>query len=77
MTLRIYLDTSVFSAYLDARAPERMESTREFWARLGQFEPHASALVAEELSFTPDAGRRAALDLPVLEILSPPELLGD
>jgi predicted nucleic acid-binding protein len=32
--LRVYLDTSVFSAYIDERTPERRQLTVEFWLRL-------------------------------------------
>jgi hypothetical protein len=34
MKLRIYLDTSVFSARFDERAAERQAETEEFWKRL-------------------------------------------
>jgi hypothetical protein len=33
MKLKLYLDTSVFSAYLDDRAPDRRAQTVEFWER--------------------------------------------
>ena len=44
MALRVYLDTSVFSARFDERAPERMRLTEEFFARLREFEPATSSL---------------------------------
>ena len=34
MKQTIYLDTSIVSAYYDARNPERQKLTREFWAKL-------------------------------------------
>ncbi len=61
MKLRIYLDTSVISAYFDERAPDRMAETRLFWAKLGQVEVSTSVLVREELERTPDPERRAAM----------------
>ena len=58
MKLRVYLDTSVISAYFDDRAPDRMAETRAFWSKLPQFEVSTSALVREEIERTPDARRR-------------------
>ena len=59
--LRIYLDTSVFSAYADERLPDRQQQTRDFWRRLGEFEPSTSELARTELSLTTDQSRRRAL----------------
>jgi predicted nucleic acid-binding protein len=61
MKLRIYLDTSVFSAFFDDRAPDRMSQTREFWERITQFEASTSELAREELAQTLDPSRRAKL----------------
>ena len=47
--MRLYLDTSVFSAYHDARTPERMEMTRDFWSQLEKHEKLCSDLTLEEL----------------------------
>ena len=58
MKLRVYLDTSVISAYFDDRAPDRMAETRTFWLRLSEFEVSTSALVREEIERTLDPGRR-------------------
>lgn len=58
MKLRIYLDTSVFSAYYDDRIPERQRETQEFWKGLAQFEIATSELAKEELSQAPEAGQR-------------------
>ncbi len=52
--LRVYLDTSVFSAYEDSRLPERQTQTREVWRRLGLFDVGTSELAREELSQTSD-----------------------
>lgn len=61
MKLRVYLDTSVLSAYCDERAPERMAETREFWARLAEAEASTSDLVLDEVERTPDEGRRSVM----------------
>jgi predicted nucleic acid-binding protein len=59
---KLYLDTSVPSAYLDERAPDRQRLTIEFWqSRLPDFEANISGLVLEEVRSTPDAHRRAAM----------------
>lgn len=58
MKLRIYLDTSVLSAYYDDRAPERQGQTKALWARLRQFEVATSELVRQEIEQTPDPSRR-------------------
>ncbi len=59
---RLYLDTSVLSAYWDERKPERMEETRTFWAeRLPGFEATISTLVMAEVGGTPDAERRDSI----------------
>jgi predicted nucleic acid-binding protein len=47
--MKLYLDTSVFSAYYDERTPERMKMTRDFWPSLEQHEKLCSQLVIEEL----------------------------
>ena len=57
----VYLDTSVVSAYFDAREPWRQELTRQFWGRLPGFEPVISELVLSELQATRDAARREEL----------------
>lgn len=38
MKQRVYLDTSVLSALGDVRAPDRQALTREFFARIAEFE---------------------------------------
>lgn len=48
--MRLYVDTSVFSAYYDERAPERTELTLEFWTKLSTHEKLCSELTIEELS---------------------------
>ena len=61
MKLRVYLDTPVFSAYLDERTPERRAQTEEFWVKLREFEVATSELAREELAQTSDPVRRQSL----------------
>lgn len=61
MKLRVYIDTSVFSARLDDRGPERRLQTEEFFARLGTFDVSTSTLTSVELAQTQEAGRREKL----------------
>jgi len=61
MKLRIYLDTSVFSADYDDRLTERQRETEEFWTRLAEFEVTTSELAQEGLDQTPEPERRAKL----------------
>jgi len=58
MRLKIYLDTSVFSAYLDDTNPERMNLTRHFWKHLKGFDVNISKQVLAEITATPDAKRK-------------------
>lgn len=48
--MRLYLDTSVFSAYYDIRTPERMQATQEFWRILPAHELLCSELTERELA---------------------------
>ena len=61
MKLRVYLDTSVFSAYFDERMPERQAQTREFWERLAEFEVATCSGAREEMEAVEDVGRRDAV----------------
>ena len=61
LKLRVYLDTSVFSAFLDERSPERQAETKELWKRLRQYELSTSELAREELERTPDPVKRDRL----------------
>ncbi len=71
MKLRIYLDTSVISAFYDGRAPDRQAVTQEFWARLEEFQAATSELTVDELRQCDDASLRAKFE----ERLSGLELL--
>ena len=80
---RLYLDTTVPSAYIDPRAPERQRLTREFWdERMSAYEPAISALVLGEIRDTPDADKRRQLEalvgsFPVLTMSAAAEALAD
>ncbi len=52
--LKVYLDTSVFSAYFDSRSPMRQNQTKEFWGQLNKYERCASDLVLDELNAVTD-----------------------
>ena len=52
MKLRVYLDTSVFSAFYDSRVTDRQAETEDFWKRLDHFELSTSKLTRQELSQT-------------------------
>jgi hypothetical protein len=59
---QVYLDTTVPSAYVDPRAPERQRLTQEFWQeRLPSYEGVISVLVLAEIHETPDAEKRTQL----------------
>jgi len=52
--LAIYLDTSVFSAYLDERTPSRMDLTQDFWKSIDDYDKYISNVVLEELDAITD-----------------------
>ncbi len=61
---RLYLDTTVPSAYIDTRTPDRQRLTEEFWReRLPSYEPLISVLVSAEIRDTRDSDRRRRLEL--------------
>ncbi|MBI5487660.1 MAG: PIN domain-containing protein [Deltaproteobacteria bacterium] len=53
---RLYLDTSVLSAYFDGRSPERRALTVLFWDLLDRYDTWISDLVLAEISATDDRG---------------------
>ena len=60
---RVYLDTTVPSAYFDDRAPDRQRLTQQFWlSRLPDFEPVLSTIVLLEIRDTPDDENRARME---------------
>ena len=59
---RVYLDTTVPSALLDERTPERLALTKGFWVLArDQYELLISELVVQEIENTPDDERRSRL----------------
>ncbi|MGD1085367.1 MAG: hypothetical protein ABSA47_11555 [Verrucomicrobiota bacterium] len=61
MKLKIYIDTSVFSACFDERALDRKSLTEEFWGNRNLYDCSTSALGVEELDQTPDLELRAKM----------------
>lgn len=61
MKLRIYLDTSVLSAYYDDRLIDRKIETEQFWNRLNLFEVSTSEITRKELSLTSKPELRSQL----------------
>jgi predicted nucleic acid-binding protein len=62
MKLKIYLDTSVFSAFFDDRAPDRKSLTVEFWRNLAGYECSTADLAVQELRQTNDLHLRAKME---------------
>lgn len=58
---KIYLDTSVLSAYFDDRDPTRQKTTQVFWPRLNGYEKYISDLVLDELSKITDPSKKEAV----------------
>jgi predicted nucleic acid-binding protein len=56
--LKVYLDTSVISAYFDERLPERMKLTKESWQKIKIFDLYISEITFRELNATTDPKRR-------------------
>lgn len=56
--LKIYLDTSVISAYFDDRQKERMKLTQESWQKIKKFEIFISEVTLKELQDTTDPTKR-------------------
>jgi hypothetical protein len=67
--LKIYLDTTVPSAYFDDRAPDRQRLTQSFWNfRMKAFDPHISEIVSKEIRDTPDPKKRKRMEALVASI---------
>jgi predicted nucleic acid-binding protein len=71
MKLRLYLDTSVISAYVDDRMPERRRATAEFWNRLPEFDVSVSELTVTEVRATREVVPQWRMD----ELIAPFEVL--
>jgi predicted nucleic acid-binding protein len=59
--IRIYLDTSVISAYFDERNPERKFLTELFFKQIEMFDAYVSEVVLAEIDDTRDLQLRAKL----------------
>ena len=62
MKLRIYLDTSVISAYVDERGPERQKETKNFYERLKEFDVSISEAVIKEIRGTREEHKRKRME---------------
>ncbi|MHA1276381.1 MAG: PIN domain-containing protein [Candidatus Helarchaeota archaeon] len=52
--LKIYLDTSVYSALFDKRDMKRQEQTKEFWALIDDYELYVSDINIKEMNAITD-----------------------
>ena len=60
---KVYLDTTVPSAYYDPRTPDRLRLTQQFWnERLQDFEGVISTIVLREIKDTPDPEKRGRME---------------
>lgn len=59
--LRIYLDTSVISAYLDHRERSRQRLTQEFWSRLSNYQAYVCPIVIREINQIADSKKQAEM----------------
>lgn len=71
--LKVYLDTSVISAYFDERNPERKTLTLEFFKMHHDFSFYISEITVAELNLTPNSELRNKMTklvdgIPVLKI---------
>ena len=62
MDTKIYLDTSVPSAYYDDEKPERQELTKEFWLKIKDYRVNISYLVKDELDQIEDESLKRKMD---------------
>ena len=63
MKPRVYLDTTVPSAFFDRRTPDRQRLTKQFWTEsLPKFEPVVSTVVLLEIRDTPVPDRRKEME---------------
>ena len=63
MKPRVYLDTTVPSALLDERTPDRCQLTMRFWhERLPEYSPIISVIVQAEIRETRDPEKRGKLE---------------
>jgi len=62
MKLKVYLDTSVFSACFDDRAPDRKSLTEDFWRSHDVYRCSTSYLAVQELRKTNDLQLRSKME---------------
>ena len=67
--LKIYLDTSVVSAYFDDRDISRQKFTLALWQKLPEYEAHICEVVIREINFTANISRRTGM-IKLIENLS-------
>lgn len=61
---RVYLDTTVPSAYYDDRAPDRRRLTREFWqSRCLEMDAVISTITLLEIRNTPNENKRQKMEI--------------
>ena len=58
---KVYLDTSIPSAYWDDRDPARQAKTREFWQQLPSYEVFVSSMTIAEVDRHPDTTLRTGI----------------
>ena len=80
--LKIYLDTSVFSAYYDVRVKLRQEQTKRFWVNLKEYDKYISEIVIDELNSVSDDVLRKKLigltkDFEITKVDADSEALAD
>jgi len=80
--LKIYLDTSVFSAYYDDRVEVRQEQTKRFWVKLVEYDKYISEIVMDELNAVTDNELREKLieltkDFEIIKVDSESEALAN
>jgi predicted nucleic acid-binding protein len=52
--LKIFLDTSVYSAIFDSRDPNRQKLTQDFWDTIGNYDLYYSEIITEEINAVSD-----------------------
>lgn len=54
--LKIFLDTSVYSAIFDKRDPIRQSQTRDFWNSIEEYDLYFADIIEDEIEAVPDEG---------------------
>lgn len=61
--LKIFLDTSVYSAKFDSRDPNRQKLTQDFWDTIGYYDVYYSEINTEEISAVSDEDLKKKMDI--------------